>query len=84
MATFQAPNVDQLTGLMNRSAFHAVLDDARLADHEMLIVLFFDLDRFKEVNDTLGHRVRRRPPQASRRAGLVDREPVDRAGPPGG
>ena len=50
-------NVDQLTGLMNRSAFHAVLDDAHLADHEMLIVLFFDLDRFKEVNDTLGHKV---------------------------
>ena len=50
-------NVDQLTGLMNRSAFHAVLDDARLAEHEMLIVLFFDLDRFKEVNDTLGHKV---------------------------
>ncbi|MVO76718.1 EAL domain-containing protein [Sphingomonas sp. MAH-20] len=49
-------HVDQLTGLMNRSAFDAALDDPRLAEHEMLIVLFFDLDRFKDVNDTLGHK----------------------------
>ena len=47
---------DQLTGLMNRSAFDAALDDPRLGDHEMLLVLFFDLDRFKDVNDTLGHK----------------------------
>ncbi|MDB5671571.1 MAG: hypothetical protein JWO25_2530 [Alphaproteobacteria bacterium] len=50
-------DVDPLTGLMNRAAFHSVLEDAKLAEHEMLIVLFFDLDRFKDVNDTLGHRV---------------------------
>jgi len=49
-------HVDQLTGLMNRSAFDAVLDDPRVAEHEMLILLFFDLDRFKDVNDTLGHK----------------------------
>jgi diguanylate cyclase (GGDEF)-like protein len=49
-------HVDQLTGLMNRSAFDAALDDPQLAEHEMLIVLFFDLDRFKDVNDTLGHK----------------------------
>jgi len=47
---------DQLTGLMNRSAFDAALDDPKLADHEMLFVVFFDLDRFKDVNDTLGHK----------------------------
>jgi len=49
-------NVDHLTGLMNRKAFHAALEDRALLDHEMLIVLFFDLDRFKDVNDTLGHK----------------------------
>jgi diguanylate cyclase (GGDEF)-like protein len=47
---------DQLTGLMNRSAFEAVLDDPKLSDHEMLFIVFFDLDRFKDVNDTLGHK----------------------------
>jgi diguanylate cyclase (GGDEF)-like protein len=50
-------HVDQLTGLMNRLAFNAVLEESVRSDHETLIVLFFDLDRFKEVNDTLGHRV---------------------------
>jgi diguanylate cyclase (GGDEF)-like protein len=50
-------HVDQLTGLMNRLAFNAVLEETVRSDHETLIVLFFDLDRFKEVNDTLGHRV---------------------------
>lgn len=50
---------DPLTGLMNRTAFNTALDSLR----EMpcppgtVMVLFFDLDRFKEVNDTLGHKV---------------------------
>jgi diguanylate cyclase (GGDEF)-like protein len=50
-------DLDPLTGLMNRSAFERVLDDPQLAEHDMLIALFFDLDRFKDVNDTLGHKV---------------------------
>ncbi len=49
-------DVDHLTGLMNRTAFHNALEDRRLLDHDMLVVLFFDLDRFKDVNDTLGHK----------------------------
>jgi diguanylate cyclase (GGDEF)-like protein len=49
---------DPLTGLLNHQAFSDVLalevDRARRYDHGMTIV-FFDLDRFKEINDTLGH-----------------------------
>ncbi|MBV8236340.1 MAG: diguanylate cyclase, partial [Acidimicrobiia bacterium] len=49
---------DSLTGLPNRSAFserlQAALASARRHD-EGLAVLFLDLDRFKVVNDSLGH-----------------------------
>jgi len=48
---------DALTGLLNRSAFQAALTKTQTSDGGLTIVLFFDLDRFKEVNDTLGHRV---------------------------
>jgi diguanylate cyclase (GGDEF)-like protein len=49
---------DALTGLLNRSAFIAEVEDAleRAAPPPSLTaVLFVDLDRFKEVNDRLGH-----------------------------
>jgi diguanylate cyclase (GGDEF)-like protein/PAS domain S-box-containing protein len=49
---------DSLTGLPNRALFEdrltMALAQARRA-HEMLAVMFLDLDRFKLVNDTLGH-----------------------------
>jgi diguanylate cyclase (GGDEF)-like protein len=50
---------DPLTGLMNRTAFNRALDELRNVESESgeVMVLFFDLDRFKDVNDTLGHRV---------------------------
>lgn len=47
---------DHLTGLLNRRAFHAdfpVRLDAAAGGHGALALL--DLDRFKEVNDGLGH-----------------------------
>ncbi|MPT47062.1 MAG: EAL domain-containing protein [Sphingobium sp.] len=50
---------DNLTGLLNREAFNRSLDDLTStgdAGHT-IITLFFDLDRFKDVNDTLGHKV---------------------------
>jgi diguanylate cyclase (GGDEF)-like protein/PAS domain S-box-containing protein len=49
---------DELTGLPNRVAFMDLLDRAlaRRRNHSSsLAVLFIDLDRFKVVNDSLGH-----------------------------
>jgi diguanylate cyclase (GGDEF)-like protein/PAS domain S-box-containing protein len=49
---------DALTDLPNRLLFHERLGEALLRvrrDREMLAVLSVDLDRFKRVNDTLGH-----------------------------
>ncbi len=51
-------NFDPLTGLPNRSMFRDRLEMEIKKAHRMgqsFALLFIDLDRFKEVNDTLGH-----------------------------
>src|SRR5690606_7326845 len=49
---------DQLTGLPNRMKFQSTLREAVLRNNKsnhQLAVMFIDLDRFRLVNDTLGH-----------------------------
>ncbi len=50
---------DALTGLANRAFFQErlarALEHARTSPDRASAVLFFDLDDFKEINDTLGH-----------------------------
>ncbi len=49
---------DPLTGLLNRRAFSQEMDTAletAAAANDLVTVLVIDLDRFKQVNDQLGH-----------------------------
>lgn len=50
---------DYLTGLENRWAFHETLlktmEECEEDEKRKIVILFIDLDRFKELNDTEGH-----------------------------
>jgi diguanylate cyclase (GGDEF)-like protein len=54
----QLASYDQLTGLANRTLFHDRLEQAVASarrNRDRLAVLFFDIDDFKRINDSLGH-----------------------------
>src|SRR3954463_1028806 len=74
---------DQLTGLLHHQAFvrelELELERATRYDHSVALV-FLDLDRFKEINDTYGHQEGDRALQ--RLAGLL-RGSLRGPGPPG-
>ena len=53
----QEARTDELTGLANRRGFNLELHRALDLDDTAVAVLLIDLDRFKEVNDALGHHV---------------------------
>ncbi|WP_245430827.1 bifunctional diguanylate cyclase/phosphodiesterase [Rhodoplanes roseus] len=81
---------DPLTGLPNRRVFHSALeqvgrreaaDDA--AQARQYALLFLDIDRFKVINDTLGHRIGDRLLQESARrlrAAIRDTDVLARLG----
>ncbi|PSB00983.1 putative bifunctional diguanylate cyclase/phosphodiesterase [Merismopedia glauca] len=52
---------DSLTGLANRTlilrTLHQSIERARNSDNCLFAVLFVDLERFKAINDTLGHTI---------------------------
>jgi diguanylate cyclase (GGDEF)-like protein len=50
-----AANHDMLTGLVNRPSFVQRLEEIAKSAEGEAAVLFLDLDRFKPVNDELGH-----------------------------
>ena len=80
----QLAHYDPLTGLANRTLFTTLLEKAIVSavrQQDVFAVIFLDLDRFKQVNDTLGHQagdellilVARRLEQCVRNADTVAR-----------
>lgn len=56
----QAAEMDSLTGLANRAGFLVRLERALTRSRDqrsMLVVMYLDIDHFKQVNDTHGHAV---------------------------
>ena len=54
-ALTEAAERDPLTGLFNRARFLTLLARELASPDARVAVLFFDLDRFKRINDSMGH-----------------------------
>jgi diguanylate cyclase (GGDEF)-like protein len=57
---FQLSNLDSLTQLVNRKAFTVSLEaliEQSIVKDSPLALLFIDLNGFKKINDTMGHKV---------------------------
>lgn len=52
----QQANLDALTGLANRARFYRAVEDTVITPLPATVFII-DLDGFKDINDTLGHRV---------------------------
>jgi diguanylate cyclase (GGDEF)-like protein/PAS domain S-box-containing protein len=52
---FEAANTDALTGLANRNRFKTILTEQIAKGSANFGLLLVDVDRFKQLNDTLGH-----------------------------
>lgn len=50
-----ASRLDSLTGLLNRRGFEASVELVLAEGHPYTVLLIFDVDNFKQVNDTFGH-----------------------------
>lgn len=51
----EASLTDPLTGLDNRRRFQRILDSHGVHETQPLAVLMYDVDNFKQVNETMGH-----------------------------
>ncbi|MBL4629731.1 MAG: bifunctional diguanylate cyclase/phosphodiesterase [Paraglaciecola sp.] len=57
---FQLSNIDSLTQLVNRKAFTTSLEaliEQSIVKNNPLALLFIDLNGFKKINETMGHKV---------------------------